>query len=247
MLTSFRHALAFLTRLPGGAHPEGQAEIARSVAFFPLVGLLIGSLGAGVFVLGVELFTTPIAAVLCLMVTAAATGGMHEDGLADSMDALAGGWDREQRLEIFKDSRHGTFGVLALVLVSLLKFSALSALGFESGWTVAMIIICVHTLARSASVGAMAILPSARADGLGASYGRALPPAPVAVAALLGIASAIVAFQTWSIVAVLAVLASSVMVGVWAMRKIGGSTGDILGTVEQAAECAVLLSAVAVL
>lgn len=243
MITSFRHALAFLTRLPGGAHPDGQNQIAQSILFFPVVGLVIGGLGAGAFVLGLEVFSPGIAAVLCLCVTALATGGLHEDGLADSMDALAGGWTREQRMEIFKDSRHGTFGVLSLVLVSLLKFAALIDLIGLSRWTAVGVIVCAHVLGRSAAVGAMAILPSARAEGLGASYGSSLPPVQATIALLIGIAAALVVFGTWSVVTLAGVIAVSSLVGVWAMKKIGGSTGDILGTVEQAAECAVLLSA----
>lgn len=247
MVISFRHALSFLTRLPGGAHPDSHVEITRSVVYFPVVGFLIGALGAGTYIAAAELFNTSIAAVLCLMVTAAATGGLHEDGLADSLDALAGGWDREQRLEIFKDSRHGTFGVLALVLVSLLKFSALTSLWTQSRWSIVLIIICVHMLGRSAAVAAMAVLPSARDSGLGAAYGKSLPMPPTMLAVLVGVISAVVTFQAWSIVPLVAVAASTVLVGAWAMSKIGGSTGDILGTVEQAAECVILLSAVAVL
>ncbi len=244
MINSFRHALAFLTRLPGGAHPSGNEAIARSVPYFPAVGLLVGGLGAGTFWMGTEVFTPAIGAVLSLMVTALVTGGLHEDGLADSMDALAGGWDREGRMEIFKDSRHGTFGVLSLVLISLLKFSALTTL---TGKTAFLVIVAAHVVARSAAVVVMAILPSARAQGLGAEYGKTLPLVPTMVAAAWGLMATVGAFGVSAPVVVAAVTVSSLVVSAWAMRKIGGATGDILGAVEQVAECAVLLTAVAVL
>ncbi len=244
MITSFRHAVAFLTRLPGGAHPSGNEAIARSVPYFPVVGLLVGALGAGTFWAGTQIFTPAIGAVLSLMVTALVTGGLHEDGLADSMDALAGGWDREQRMEIFKDSRHGTFGVLSLVLISLLKFSALVTL---TGKTAVLVIVASHVIGRSAAVMTMAVLPPARADGLGAEYGKTLPLLPTIVAAAWGLTAAVGAFGVSAPVAVAAVMMSSLVVSAWAMRKIGGATGDILGAVEQVAECAVLLTAAAVM
>lgn len=244
MIVSFRHAMAFLTRLPGGAHPSDREAIARSVPYFPLVGLLVGGLGAGTFGVGTELFTPAIGAVLTLIVTALVTGALHEDGMADSMDALAGGWDREQRMEIFKDSRHGTFGVLSLVLVSLLKFSALVSL---TGRTAILVIVASHVIARSAAVVAMAVLPSARSEGLGAEYGKTLPIIPTMVAATWGLLAAAAAFGVSAPVVVAAVTVSSLVVSAWAVRKIGGATGDILGAVEQVSECAVLLTAVAVL
>ncbi len=244
MIVSLRHALAFLTRFPVGSHPQGQDELAKSVPFFPIVGLLVGGLGAGAFAGGTELFNPAIGAVSCLLVTAAVTGGLHEDGLADSMDALGGGWNREQRMEKFKDSRHGTFGVLALVLVSLAKFSALNSL---SGWLAAGAIVAAHVLGRSAAVVAMAVLPAAQAEGLSAAYGRSLPLSTSVAAAVLGLVVAVIVFGIWMLVPIVAVIATSLMVSVWAVTKIGGSTGDVLGAVEQAGECAVLLSAVAVL
>lgn len=247
MITSLRYAVAFLTRLPGGLHPAGQEQISRSVVFFPVVGILVGGLAAASFQLGEWAFTPAIAAVVCLCVTAGVTGGLHEDGLADSMDALGGGWDREQRMEIFKDSRHGTFGVLSLVLVSLLKFAALADLVRLGSWPIAGVIVAMHVVGRSAAVVAMGVLPSARPTGLGASYGTTLPLSSMAVATLVGSGALIIGFGTAAPATLVAVGGASLAVCVWAMKKIGGATGDILGAVEQACEVAVLLSAVAFL
>ncbi len=248
MITSFRSALAFLTRLPGGSHPDGPDQIARSVPYFPVVGALVGALGAAALVGGAELFSPSIGAVLCLAVTAAVTGGLHEDGLADSLDALAGGWDREQRMEIFKDSRHGTFGVLGLVLVALLKYSALISIETSlSRWVTVGVVVSTHALARSAAVVAMAILPSARVEGLGAAYGKTLPAAPTITAGLIGLGTVTAAFGLWMPLVVGVTMLSGSLVSIWAVKKIGGATGDVLGMVEQAGECSVLLTAVAVL
>lgn len=246
-LVAFRHALAFLTRLPGGSHPTGQVDIVGSVVYFPVVGLLVGLLGSGAYLIGVAWFSAAVGAVLCLSITALVTGALHEDGLADSMDALAGGWDREQRLEIFKDSTHGTFGVMSLVLVSLLKFSALAGLATLSRTSIVLIVVAAHVVGRSAAVVAMGVLPPARDSGLGATYGTSLPVIPMAGAGLLGAVGLVAAFGLLAPVALVSVVFVAVGFGAWSMRKIGGSTGDILGSIEQLSECAVLLSAFALL
>ena len=243
-MTGFRTALAFLTRLPGGTHPEDQAGLTRSVGWFPAVGIAIGAIGAAVYVGASELVNPLTAAVLAFIVTALATGGFHEDGLADSVDALAGGWTVERRLEILKDSRHGTFGVLSLVLISLLKVSALAPL---SGWDAALTLVCAHSLGRAGAVGLMALAPTARQDGLGADYTRTLSPGIALFGVVVGVATAVVAFGAWAPVPVAAVAAGSALVGLWAWRKIGGVSGDLLGAAEQVGEAAVLIAGSALL
>lgn len=243
-MTGFRTALAFLTRLPGGRHPEDTKGLTRSVGWFPTVGIVIGAIGAGVFAGASELLHPLTAAVLAFVVTAMATGGFHEDGLADSVDALAGGWTVERRLEILKDSRHGTFGVLSLVLITMLKVSALAPL---SGWNAALALVCAHSLGRAGAVGLMAVAPTAREDGLGADYTRTLHPSIAIFGVLVGVATAVVAFGVWAPLPVGLVATGSLIVGVWAWRRIGGVTGDLLGAAEQVGEAAVLIAASAVL
>ncbi len=243
-MTGFRTALAFLTRLPGGQHPEDAKVLTRSVGWFPTVGIVIGALGAGVFVGASQLVNPLTAAVLAFAVTAIATGGFHEDGLADSVDALAGGWTVERRLEILKDSRHGTFGVLALVLITMLKVSALAPL---SGWDAALTLVCAHSLGRAGAVGLMAVAPTARPDGLGADYTRSLHPTIAIFGVLVGVASAVVAFGVWAAVPVGLVALGSLLVGLWAWRRIGGVTGDLLGAAEQVGEAVVLIAGSALL
>lgn len=243
-MVRLRHALAFLTRLPGGSHPSSPSELTGAVAWFPVVGLIIGAVGAGVYAGASALFPPMPAAALAFVVTALATGGFHEDGLADSLDGLAGGWDREQRLEILKDSRHGTFGVLALVLVSIVKVSALASL---ADWTAAGALIAAHVAGRAGAVALMGIAPTAQEVGLGADYTRSLRPGPAIAGFLLGVAALVVVFQEWSPVAIVAVACGVALVGLWAQRKIGGVTGDLLGAAEQVGECAVLLVATALL
>ncbi len=248
MIHRFRLALAFLTRLPGGRHPSDGNEIASSVALFPLVGLVVGALGAAVGVGTAQFLPALTAATLAFMFTALATGGFHEDGLADSFDGLAGGWTVEQRLEILKDSRHGTFGVLSILLVTLVKVSAFAAvLDAASWWRAVLVLVAVHGGARGAAVALMGNARTASPTGLGADYTRMLGRTPAMIGGLLGGLAVVAAFWWWAPIALVALTATTVAIGWWSYRKIGGITGDLLGAAEQAGECALLCTAAAVL
>ncbi len=243
-MTGFRTALAFLTRLPGGAHPEDQAGITRSVGWFPAVGVAVGMIGAAVYTGASTIVSPTAAATLAFIATALATGGFHEDGLADSFDALAGGWTVERRLEILKDSRHGTFGVLSLVLITVLKIAALAPL---SGWDAAFVLVCAHSLGRAGAVALMTLAPTARADGLGADYTKMLRPSTAAFGAVIGIATAVLAFGPMAPIVIAAVALGAAVVGLWAWKRIGGITGDLLGAAEQVGEGLILLAGSALL
>ncbi len=238
----FRTALSFLTRLPGGRHPDDGQQLTASVPWFGLVGLVVGAIGAAVFWLAHQLDIGPtIPAVAAITVTALVTGGFHEDGLADSFDALAGGWTVEDRLRILKDSRHGTFGVLALVLVTAWKIGALQSLDAEAG---ALALVVANTMGRSGAVAVMGTFPSARQDGLGADYTRDLRPVPTVAGVLVGVVVAAVVYGLGAALVVAAALVGAAVVGWWAMRKINGVSGDLLGAAEQVGEVAVLVAAV---
>ena len=109
-MTELRLAWSFLTRLPGGLDPEREEELGQAVPWFPVVGLLLGLLVGVVFWFSALFFGSSLAAVFAVAASAILTGAFHEDGLADTCDSL-GGFGRERRLEIMRDSRVGTFGV----------------------------------------------------------------------------------------------------------------------------------------
>lgn len=245
MITRLRHALAFLTRLPGGVHP-GPDEMTACVPYFGPVGALVGAIGGGVFWLGTTYASASVGAAGALIATALTTGAFHEDGLGDSFDALAGGWGRDQRLKILKDSRHGTFGVLSIVLGSLLKFAALSSLGAAPDAAVAggVALVVAHTVGRSAAVALMGLLPVARPEGLGADYTRRLGRGAAALGVVPGLVAVGLAYRSDAWLPVLLAALGAAAVGAWSIRKIGGITGDILGAAEQVSEGAVLVAAV---
>ena len=136
---AFLTAVQFLTRIPVPGAMSGTMEtyksaLQASVVFFPLVGVLIGLCTATLYCTAIYFWTPLVAAILAVAAEAWLTGAFHEDALADATDALGGGWTREQVLEILKDSRHGTYGVLALVLGVSLRIALISNLSWPMAW-----------------------------------------------------------------------------------------------------------------
>ena len=237
-------ALRLLTRLPVPGHLPVDPDRSRAGRAYPLVGLLIGSVGAAAFALaGVLGLPAVPCALLALAATIAVSGALHEDGLADVADGFGGGGDRDRKLAIMRDSRIGTYGVLALLLSAGLRVAALAALGALA--PVAAALPAVHALARALLPAVMLGLPLARRDGLAAATGK--PRAQDAFAALgLGIGAV---WLLWGlgIALLLFAVAAAVAAGLsWlARRQVGGYTGDVLGAVEQAVETVLLLILVA--
>lgn len=237
-------AFALLTRLP---LPNHQGSAAASAWAWPVVGAVLGALGAALASAALWLGVTPgVTAVLVLALAAMLTGGLHEDGLSDTADGLYGGWTRERRLEIMKDSRVGSYGVLALVLVTLARWSALTALlvygGPANGFWAAL--VATGAVSRVPMVLMMALLPNARGEGLSHATGR---PSQATALAALGTAVAIVGLAVgWAALPMLAsAVGMGVLLSVTALRRIGGQTGDVLGASQQLAEtaCLAVLSA----
>lgn len=235
---SLRRAWAFLTRLPGGAHPETDRELGRSVPWFPVVGAVVGALSGGVYWALHGPLGQSLAAVLAVAAGAVITGGFHEDGLADTTDAL-GGTSRARRLEIMKDSRVGAFGVLALVLSTLVRVFAVSSLEPLDG-LVALVV--AHMLGRTTAVALMAAAPAASGTGLGHSYTAHLPRVWTVVVIIVASAAA-AGLGPVGAVSLVAAVAAAAAVGLVARRAFGGVTGDVLGAAEQVGEMAVLVSA----
>lgn len=236
-LADLRSALALLTRLPlpqSNVAPRG----AQAAWAWPVAGAIIGVIAAAVAALSVGFGLTPaVGATLTLATTALLTGAMHEDGLADTADGLWGGWDKVRRLEIMKDSHIGSYGMLALILVTLARWSALSALLATGGAFSA--IIAAACLSRAPMAVLMVWLPNARANGLSQSVGQ--PDAKTAgIAVLIGMLFCLVLTGWQTLGAAFAVAAVSLGLGLVARAKIGGQTGDILGASQQLAEAAAL-------
>lgn len=238
-------ALVLLTRLPLPHLPQRAFEQgARAVWAYPVVGVFVGAGGAFVAMCAMAAgLPTLIAATLLLATMMLMTGAMHEDGLADVFDGFWGGFTPERRLEIMRDSQIGTYGVLALLIISLLRLSAVAALLGGGSWAA---IVAAAALSRTMMPACMYALPHARGDGLSRSVGQPSYRATGA-AFVTGAAIALLCLGTTAIIAaVLAVLVTACM-AVLARRKIGGQTGDVLGAVQQLSEVAILLTCVSLL
>jgi adenosylcobinamide-GDP ribazoletransferase len=242
LIADLRIGISLCTRLPvGPTAPLNDGELARASWTFPIAGILVGLAGALAYWLAIRLNVAPIpAAALALAATMAVTGAMHEDGIADSFDGL-GGKTRDQKLEIMRDSRIGTFGTLALVVTLLLRWSTLADIA-EPRY-VAIALISAHASARAGMTAFMHLVPLARPDGLSSSVGR--PPGQCVAAALaIGIFTLIFGFGAkGAMISLLLLAIAGIVVARIAVRQIGGQTGDVLGAFEQVGEALVLLIA----
>jgi adenosylcobinamide-GDP ribazoletransferase len=242
LITDLRIGISLCTRLPiGPTSAIGEGDVARASWTFPIAGLLVGLAGAIAYWLAVRVNVAPLpAAALALVVTLLLTGVMHEDGLADTADGL-GGKTREQRLEIMRDSRIGTFGACALAVSLMLRWSALADIAEPR--IVALALICAHVAARACVPAFMHLVPPARADGLSSGAGQ--PPfASVITGLLLGIVSLLLAFgPTGATITLLLLLIVALLLARVAIRQFGGQTGDVLGALEQVCETTILLVA----
>jgi len=248
-MTPFRNAVrglpaafAFLTRVPVGGFPYTLEELRWSSAHFPLVGAAIGGVAGGLMLLCNRAGSLAAAAVaVCggLLLT----GALHEDGLADTADALGGASNREQLFIILRDSRIGVFGAAALCMALLLRVALLARLGR----TAPAALVLTGSLARLPLVWMVALLPRASpATSKSAALGQA-GTAQVAVAsgwvALLFGGALAEKLLEWKLLIVLLVLAAATaaLCGRRFLPRAGGLTGDFLGATEQVLECALLL------
>jgi len=225
-------ALQFLTRVPIRLRKE--PSLSRTVAWFPLAGALIGAAVGGVAAGTWQLTPPLVAAAVAVTVGLLITGAFHEDGLGDVADAFGGGWTVERRLEILKDSRHGTYGVAAICASIVVRIVSLGSLPGPAVMFAAA--VAAHTMGRVAAVGLAGTMRLATHSGLGADYGRSTSPARALVGTMSGVAVTAAAVGWWAGPLVIGTLVAAAATGQLARRKIGGISGDVLGAAEQVAE-----------
>ncbi len=237
ILRELQLAFVLLTRLPVGKLPDPPPPLARAVWAFPLTGLVTGAILWLVFTYALAFGSPPlVAAFLALGAVILLTGGLHHDGLADLADGLGGGRDKDHALEIMRDSRIGSYGVLALVFAVTLSGAALAEIGTSLSLADALLI---GVSSRLYMVVAMWRLSPARDNGLGKQV-SAVP----AHACLPGATLAII-LLVWTGGFKLLVLGLMALIAVFlarlARQKIGGQTGDVLGAIQSSSESAGLI------
>ena len=239
-------AVMFYTRLPCPAWVGHEADqLNRATVYFPLIGWLVGGVTAGVYVAATGLWSPLVAVLLSTGAGVLLTGAFHEDGLADVCDGFGGGWTRTRILDIMKDSRVGTYGLVGLGLVLALKTVALSSAAGPTRWglTVPVLLAVAHPLSRLTALVFVRTLPYARedlADGKAKPVAQSMPNPRLAVAAALGLAP-LLALAAWQrqptlLLVLLPLLVLHGVLGRWFRKWLGGYTGDCLGATQQLAE-----------
>ena len=237
---NFVAALQFLTRIP--LRLRRAPDLRALPVWFPAAGAVIGLLVGGVGAVAWHLTTPLVAGALAVTAGLLITGAFHEDGLGDVADGFGGGHTVERRLEIMKDSRHGTYGVAAMAASVAVRVAALGSMPGPMALLASA--VAAHVLARTGAVVLMATAPLARHQGLGVDYGQSTTRRVAIVAGVAGTALATAAVGWWTAPLLVAALVGVALTGALARRKIGGISGDVLGAAEQVAEGLVLVTAV---
>jgi len=242
-------ALQFLTRLPAPAWVGYQPEwLNQSARHFPLIGAVVGAFSAGALCAAVWVWPPMVAALIALSASLWLTGAFHEDGLADTIDALGGAVPREKALQIMKDSRIGSYGAAALILSLAGRAVLWATLCAYGPWLAAAALVLSATWGRAAAVLLMAWLPyagdadHAKAKPLAQSVGRTEVAWALGWSLMVGGLVALV----WPAQRLVAAAAAAALTIIWMRRwlvyRLGGYTGDTLGATEQFAELAILLA-----
>ncbi|MEC9466159.1 MAG: adenosylcobinamide-GDP ribazoletransferase [Myxococcota bacterium] len=246
VLHALRASLTFLTRIPVGGFPYPPKTWEWISIWFPLVGAGLGLLQALVW-WGLDGHSDLTRAILAVTVGIVITGGFHEDGLSDTVDALGGAYDRENVLRILKDSRIGAFGALALIVALMLKVSLLVDLG-----SLAPVgLVLGQSLSRALPVMQLGLQPYARRDD---PQSKSRDVARSGQAQALIVAGWVVAIAfgatAWGVsasemgAALGAMMVVGVVLGVYFQRRAGGLTGDFMGALQQVSELGILMALV---
>lgn len=242
MIRRVRVAVQFLTRIPVGAPRFDEGDLRASTGAFPVVGLLVAVVVVGGRWLTGLAVPDVAATVLALAVGALTTGAFHEDGFADTFDGLWGGHTPERRLEIMRDPRLGTYGVLGLVFLIGAKIALLAPLdvtAFASAVATGMV------LGRASSLPLMRWMHPA--PGSTAALAGAPSTASLVVGGLTALATVVVAFGWWAWLPALTAAVVTLACAVVIRAKLGGINGDTLGATNQLVELTVLVCAAALI
>lgn len=239
----FFTACQFLTIIPLPFRLNYQdGDLGRSMRWFPLVGLAIGALLAGLHYCLLLIFPESIVAVILVAVLAAVTGGLHLDGLADVFDGFGARGNRERFLAVMKDSSTGAIGAVALFLGLILKFQAL--LHLPAGVKYGAIVI-FPAAARFSQLLLTVGSRRARTDGLGAAFIATAGGVEMLIAAATLLAAAFLLLGITGIICCLVVALFACLSRSYFHRRLGGVTGDIIGCTSELAEILALLTIIA--
>ncbi len=240
MLSDFLSALGFLTVIPVGQERITEDRMAGMMSFFPLVGLLLGSILALFDYLAKGLLPRQVTDALIVAFLAIITGGLHLDGVADTADGLIGGkGDREKVLAIMKDSRTGAMGVVAICLLLLVKFMALDSIPSDMRPGA---LLLAPTLSRWGQVAvSYGSRPARSENSLAGSFIEYLKPAHLIAASVMAVVFAALFGGMTGLAALAAAAIVCLLLKIFFNRSIGGETGDTIGASSEIAEALVFI------
>ena len=238
-LRYFFTALGYFTRVPVPRWVGFEAHYLNAAArYFPLIGALVGGLGAVVYLAALQVFPAGVAVLLSMAATLLVTGAFHEDGLADCADAFGGAYTREDALRIMHDSRIGAFGAIALIVVLALKWQTLATmLPLRTAW----MIVAAHAASRTFAISYLCTLDYVRAEGKAKPVAQKMSASAFLLAALFGLPWLF--WPDWRLGCVM-IVALGVLrfaMGRYFVKRIGGYTGDCLGFAQQIFELDIYL------
>lgn len=237
----FLIALAFFTRIPIPANtPYSAKRLNQANRYFGVVGIIVGVISAITYLLAIALFPPAIAVALAMVSSLLITGAFHEDGLADVFDGFGGGWEPEQKLNIMKDSRLGTYGAAALVMVLGMKWLTLAAIAEIDPLLPALMMVAMHGLSRICAASLIFSYPYVRED----QNSKVKPLAnqqsqqDLWVLIATGLIILLLLPLTSALTVLIALTTTRFLCGRWFMQQLGGYTGDCLGATQQLTELA---------
>jgi adenosylcobinamide-GDP ribazoletransferase len=239
-MRSFLLALQFLTIIPVKIKHIDERKLAKSIIYFPLIGLLLGLVLAGINSLFLKINFPELSINIILVVSLIVlTGGLHLDGLADTFDALFSRKNKQGMLEIMRDSRIGAMGVLSLISIVLLKIAFLSSLSVSLK-TTALLLMCI--LSRWALVLCMFLFPYARKEGKAKVFIQGMTLKILILSTLIALASTFAIYKIKGLLVFVIIALNGYTISKFINNKIGGITGDILGAINELNEVIALFS-----
>ena len=232
----FFGALRFFTRLPVPVWVgHSQEALEHSTRYFPAVGLVVGALGALVFILASLIWPVTLAVMASMTATLTITGVFHEDGWSDMVDGFGGGWEKARILQIMKDSRIGSFGAVALAMMLIVKSMTLLEIGIT---LLPAALVAGHAFSRFCATLVLRFLDYARDEGKAKPLATSIGTGELVFAALCALLPLALLPPLQAIPAVLLALLATLGLARMYRRALGGYTGDCLGAVQQLSEVA---------
>lgn len=238
----FLTAVMFFTRIPCPKWVDHNPEyLTKSAKYFSLVGIMVGGIGALVFYGASFLLSTEVSLLLSMVATIYTTGAFHEDGFADVCDGFGGGWTKEKILLIMKDSRLGTYGTIGLVLILVIKFSALREI--PSSY-IPITIIAGHSLSRFIATTLIYTHPYIRDtdDSKAKPAAKSITLGMAILSGIFGILPLLFFRTPFILLAIIPCYLAKMYLGSMFNKWIGGQTGDCAGAVQQLCEVVFYLS-----